>query len=366
MSWRHFWVLRQQKKRPEITLLLKSEARLKDFDGWADVAAEIELEEKTATINKSQLLSSVTIEKSDQAFIILRKLYEVITPEEAVVNIAPFINKFRENLISRLAIMASEEHPNDVKEIIKNDFEKFLGENQMFYRLYRKKEDSRQGVKNGEDAEFEKISKDIDNFSTIEKEYFSHIFKSKSSDINTILLNNIGRPYEIIYDSITKDRDNVEELSSSLLELINNNPSPLIKLKAIQALIRLSKGDLLALRTKTLAILIEARDNTKVSRGMIKNSDDWFVSEITYLWALNTLVEFGVPEDFIYIQEATNREKILARSYHRYSNFFDYIVIEELLSLSENLEDQEEKENALLALNSLDYGWTKKILAIES
>ena len=98
---------------------------------------------------------------------------------------------------------------------------------------------------------------------------------------------------------------------------------------------------------------------------MTDNSDDWFTSEIAYLWAINALIEFCNPADFTYIQEATNREKILARTYHRYSNFFDYKVIEELLDLSENLEEQEEKDNAMSALNSLDYAWTKKILDIE-
>jgi hypothetical protein len=119
------------------------------------------------------------------------------------------------------------------------------------------------------------------------------------------------------------------------------------------------------LRAVTLSILIEARDNTKASRGMTRENDDWFVSEITYLWAINTLIEFGVPDDFTYIQESANREKILARNYHRYSYFFDYKVVQELLDLNDNLEDQEEKDNALSALNSLDYKWARKILGIK-
>jgi hypothetical protein len=338
---------------------------LKKFERWAEVTSELELEERTSVVDKEQLLSYVTSQKSKQAFLFLRRLYEVITPEQAVTDVAPLIEKFREDLTLRLNAIASGEHPEDVKELAKNDLEKFLGENRMFYRLDRqKKKGSRYDVEGKEDDIFEALSQDIENFSIIEKEYFAHIFKKKTPDINIILLNSIGRPYESIYDSISKDSGDIKQLSDALLKLIKDNPNPLIRLKAIEARFRLDASDVQMLRAVTLSILIEARDNTKAVRGMTKENNDWFVSEITYLWAINTLVEFGVPEDFTYIQESANREKILARNYYRYSYFFDYKVIDELLSLNDNLEDQEEKENALSALNSLDYKWTKKILGI--
>jgi len=367
MSWRHFGVLENQKNNPQIAPLLKEETRLKKFERWAKVISELELEERKSVVDKEQLLSFVTPKKSKQAFLFLRKLYEVITAEQAVTDVAPLIQKFREDLTVRLNAIASGEHPEDVKDLAKNDLEKFLGENRMFYKLSRqRKKGSRHDIEGKEDDVFEILSQDIENFSIIEKEYFAYIFKKKTPDINTILLNSIGRPYESIYDSISEDGGDIKQLSDALLKLIKDNPNPLIRLKAIEARFRLDAGDASMLRVVTLTILIEARDNTKASRGMTKGNDDWFVSEITYLWAVNTLIEFGIPEDFTYIQEAANREKILARNYHRYSYFFDYKVIEELLSLSDNLEDQEEKENALSALNSLDYKWTKKILGIDA
>ncbi len=367
MSWRHFRVLEKQENNPLVAPLLKVETRLKKFERWAEVTSELELEERKSVFDKKQLLSFVTPQKSKQAFLFLRKLYGVITPEQAVTDIAPLVQTFREDLTARLSAIASVEHPEDVKALAKNDLEKFLGENRMFYRLNRqRKKGSRYNVEGKEDDVFNTLSEDIENFSIIEKEYFAHIFKNKTPDINAILLNSIGRPYESIYDSISEDSGDIKKLSDALLTLIRDNPNPLIKLKAIGARFRLDASDAPMLRVVTLKILIEARDNTKASRGMTKENDDWFVSEITYLWAINTLVEFGVPEDFTYIQESANREKILARNYHRYSYFFDYKVVEELLSLDDNLEDQEEKENALSALNSLDYKWTKKILGIDA
>jgi hypothetical protein len=366
MSWRHFWVLKKQKNNSEIIPLLKAEMRLKKFERWAEVTSELELEERKSITNKEQLLSLVVPEKSKQAFLFLRKMYETITPEQAMADVAPLIQKFRENLTVRLNAIASGEHPEDVKELAKNDLEKFLGENRMFFRLNRqRKKGSRYDLEGKEDDIFEALSEDIENFSIIEKEYFAHIFKKKTPEINTILLSSIGRPYEIIYDSISEDSGNIKELSNALLDLIKNNPNPLIRLKAIEARFRLDASDAPMLRAVTLSILIEARDNTKASRGMTRENDDWFVSEITYLWAINTLIEFGVPDDFTYIQESANREKILARNYHRYSYFFDYKVVQELLDLNDNLEDQEEKDNALSALNSLDYKWARKILGIK-
>lgn len=367
MSWRHFLVLEKQKNNPQVVSLLKAEIRLKKFERWAELTSELELEEIKSIVDKEQLLAFVTPQKSKQAFLVLRKLYEVITPEQAVTDVTPLIQTLREDLTARLNAIASGEHPEDVKELAKNDLERFLGENRMFYRLNRqRKKGGRYDIEGKEDDVFETLSQDIENFSIVEKEYFAHIFKKKTPDINTILLNSIGRPYESVYDNISEESGDIKQLSDALLKLIKDNPNPLIRLKAIEAYFRLDRSDVSMLRTVTLTILIEARDNTKASRGMTKGNDDWFVSEITYLWAVDTLIEFGIPEDFTYIQEAANREKILARNYHRYSYFFDYKVVEELLSLNVNLEDQEEKESALSALNSLDYKWTKKILGIDA
>jgi len=366
LSWRHFWVLREKKDDPEIPRLLKEEGRLNDFEQWERVTKEIEQREQTLVDNPTKSLSFIASKKSEWSFLILRKLYETLSAEEAVTQVAPLIEKFREDLTKRLSEVASSDHPEDVKKIAKNDLEMFLGDNRLFYRLDR--DIKRRGSSDPEikeDKVYEKLSKDIENYSTIEKEYFAHIFKSKTADINQILLNSLGRPYECIYDSVDTDRENVKDIVPKLLELVRGNPSPFIKLKAIEALLRLGEGDRDKLKLVVRGILFESRKNVKESRGMTKGSDDWFASEILYLWSVNALTEFGDVGDFGLVREATNREKVIARSYHRYSYYFAYEVIEELLGLTENLEDEKEKENAFSALDYLDYKWSKKILNID-
>jgi hypothetical protein len=368
LSWRHFWVLRKLKNNPEVTALLKQETRLSVFEEqWRDVVADFELEEKTSQTDAKKLLVSVTPEKSQQSMLVLRKYYELTSSEQAIVAVAPLIGKFRENLVSRLSAIASGEHPVDVKELAKNDLEKFLGENRMFFRLHRKrKNNSRYETEETEDADFEKLSNDIENFSAIEKEYYAHVLQAKSTEANAVLINSIGRPYDSIYESITKESGNLERLNIALQKLIDESPNTLTRLKAADALLRIGKGDRETIRAAVIGFLITARDNTKASRGMVKGSDDWFVSEITYLWAVDVLIEIGNPRDFQYVREAANREKILARHFSRYADFHGYEVIEELLALSETLENAEERENALSALSTLDYNWTKKVLGIES
>jgi len=369
MSWRHFRILENQKENLGITSLIKAETRLTEFEKWQNVILEIKLEEKIDVENKEQLLSFITVENTKQNLFVLRKLYKTITPAQALIEVAPLIKQLRTNLSTRLKAIASEEHPEDVKEIAANNLENFLGENSHFYRLDRKrKKGSRYEIEGEKDKLFEKLSEDIDKFSHVEREYLTHIFKSKSPETKKILMDNIGRPYECIYESIEKDTEDTEKLKIALSQVIKNHENPLVKLKAIGAALEIEVIDAEILRKITLSLLREAREKVKSSRGVSKDKDgaDWFVYEITYLGALNTLTKFGVTEDFPLIQEATDREKIITRSYHRYSYFFDHSVFADLLNLTENLEGEEDRKSALDTLNSLDYKWTKKILAIET
>lgn len=369
MSWRHFRVLRDKESNPEIISLIKAETRLVEFEPWQEVISGVELKEKTSVKNKEQLLSFITPEDTDQNLAILKEVYEIITPAQALIDVKPLIEELRANLSTRLKSIASEEHPEEVKEIAENNLEDFLGENSFFYSLSRKrKKGSRYKIEGEEDKIFEKLSKDIDNFNNVEKEYLTHIFKSKSPEINKILMDNIGRSYECIYENIEKNTDDTEELTIALSKVIENHQNPLVKLKAIEAALRIEVTDTKTLRETTILLLREARDKVKPSRGMSKDKDgdDWFVYELAYIWSVNTLIEFGNADDFPLIQEATNREKIITRSYHWYNNFFDHNVFENLLNLTEDLEDNEERKSAMTALNSLDYKWTKKILSIET
>lgn len=367
MSWRHFWVLRESKDNPQITPLLQTETRLKEFEKWADVVSEVELEEKTSAEDKEKLLSFVTPKNLSRNIFILRKAYKIITPEQALAEVTPIIEQLRSNLTERLGAVTSGEHPQDIKDIAKNDLENFFGENKGFYRIHRKqKGGSRYKVEGGEDKIFEELSKDIDSFDTIEKEYLQHVFKAKSPESNKKLLLSLGRPFECIYKNIQKDTASEEELKKALSQVIDSHPNPMVQLDAIEAALRTEVMDAQELRKKVLIILIGTIEKAKSSRGMTKGNDDWYVDEITYMSAINTLTEFGCPDDFPLIEEAVNKEKIIARYYYRYSHFFDYNVFANLLNLTETLEDNEERENAFSALDTLDYKWSKKVLNIEA
>ena len=362
MSWRHFWVLRKEKK-PEVVRLIKVETRLSAYERWGDVLSEIEDCEKTESKNKDSLLSSVQLSNLRQAMLILRRVYEVSAPSVVLAEVAPVIEKIKEDLKNRLNSILLGQHSEEIKEIAKNDLEKFLGENRLFYRLQRKRRKGSRYEPEGEkDEDFEKLSEDIDSFSSIEKEYLAHVFKAKNSESNKLLVDSIGRPHEAIYEAIDKKTADVETIRQALLKVIGKHPNLLVQLKAIEAALRTEVLDKELLRQAVLTILNDAKKGAKQgSRG----DDEWIVHEITYSWAANTLVQFHNSDDFALIKEETNREKIITRYYHRYSYFYDYNVLEELMNLAERLEDERERKNAQSALDSLDYDWTKRVLSLE-
>lgn len=363
MSWRYFSLLKQQVNNQKIVDLLRKETRLVEFDKWKEIESEINFSKKVDSSSNDSLLASITFEKSREALFTLRQIYKSISSEEAVLKISPIIESFRANLKERLNSISSGTHSEDVKNTAKEGLEMLLGENSTYFRLFRKKKKTE--TDEDKDELFENLMSDVDNFSLIEKEYYAHIFKSKTPEINKLLLESIGRPYESIYESIDNSSGDLQVVSKALEALVEDNENQILKLKAIEALLEIGYVDVQKLRLETLMILFDAREKTKSSVGMTRGSDDWFSAEITYLWAINALTKFGIPDDFEYIKEAANREKIIALNYSRYSSFFDYEVFEELLNLSEVLEDIKDKENAMDALKSLDYKWTKKVLEIE-
>lgn len=362
MSWRHFFVLREE-ERPEIICLIKAETRLSAYERWEDVLSKIENREKTDSKDKDTLLSSIQPSNFGQAMLILRKVNELVAPSVVLIEVAPLIEKMKKELNGRLNAIASGQHPEEIKEIAKNDFERFLGENRLFYRLQRKRKKSSRYEPEGEkDEVFEKLSKDIDSFSTIEKEYLAHVFKAKTPESKKLLIDSIGRPYEAIYEAIDKETADTETLERALLKVIGEHPNLLVRLKAIEAALRTEVLGKELLRQAVLSILNDAKKGAKQeSRG----DDEWIMHEITYTWATNVLVQFHNPDDFALIKEEINREKIITRYYHRYSYFYDYGVFKELMNLTERLEDKKERKSAQSALDTLDYNWTKQVLALE-
>lgn len=367
MSWRHFWVLREGVKSSEIATLLKPETRLAGFERWDDVIDQIKLSDESVFRDDAEILSSINPENLKHNFLILREWYKTADPVQALQKLSPIVENIREVLEKKLEAIQSEEHPKEVKKIAKNKLENFLGENEFFYRLRRKrKAGSRYEVAGEEDKPFEKLSNEIQNFSTLEKEYLAYVFKGKTAETNKLLLGSIGRPYECVYENLDKDTADTETLCIALSQVIEKHDNHLIKLRAIDAARRLEVINAEILRQNVLSIVLESRDKLRTHTKEAKGSDDWFPYELAYTWGIRTLVEFGNPEDFPLVVEEVNREKVLARQYHQYSYFLDHNIFEELMNLAENLGDEEEKNNASAALDSLDYKWTKKILNIEA
>ncbi len=363
-SWRHFWVLRMACKKSGLRDFIKKEKRLVDFEKWADVKAELIQVEEVAKESPDQLFEAAKVQTYNNKLFILRKLYTLITPEKAFEMADQFIEDLRIDLKQRLKKVSEEDHPEDVKKIAANDLDKFLGENHFFYRLQRKKKRGRRAEDEGEkDVAFEQLSEDIDKFNYIEKEYLTHIFKSDDKVIQKKLLVSIGRPHECIYESLQTSTGEVGALERALNQVIVSDPNKLLKLKAIDAALRIGVCERAELHLKTLEILVNSRTIAKAPRG--EDYDTWFTGELTYGWAVNTLSKFGDVIDFPLIKEAENREKVISRSYRHYGSYQDISVFGELLDLTEILEDPEDKGNTFSTLEDLDYRWSKKILGIE-
>ncbi len=212
------------------------------------------------------------------------------------------------------------------------------------------------------DENFKKLMEDIEHFERIEDEYISFILKEKNETSAKFLLENLGRPYESIYKAIIPNWIDADELSKKLELIIDNDPNPLIKLEAITAAIKAKALDKKNLRQITLKILDEFKNQLKTNQI----TDRWFVNHILYGSAINTLAHMGIAEDLPLIDEAINRETILDRTFFYYSYFHHEKSFERLLALLDVLKKEEERENAIFVLDSIDYEWTKELLGVKT
>lgn len=366
MSWRYFWALKDALNNLGIAELVNSETRLDGYEHWAIVIEEISIQTKIKEKTEEGLFASLELKNIKQTYLILREYYKIASPSLALQKIAPLVGSIKSSLKERLASIQSGEHEQSLKDIAKNDLEEFLGENEFFFRRNARKTIRRlMSEKKEKDEIFDKLMEDVDGFSTLEKEYLSHIFKEKSEEINKILLESIGGPYECIYENLEINTTDTDTLRNALVDVVKNHENPLIKIQAIITAHKLSLIDDTDLRSKTLEIINFSREKLTATIKGTKDNNEWFPHELTYGRGMRALIEFGNPSDFHLVREEVNREKILYRHYYQYSYFFDYEVFSELMSLIENLEDARETKEASEALDSLDYKWTKKVLAIK-
>lgn len=362
-TWRQFNLLKETKDK-KIIKLIKKEDRLSDYSEWQEVLDEIKLREISESKDKKELFDVATPNNYTAAMFSLREVWKIINQEEAI-NIQSILEKLRADLNLRLQSLKTGEHSQHIKELAKKELDYFLGENRVFYKLFKSTKRDIESVEEttGKDEDFEKLNEDIEKFERIEDEYISFISKEKNEVSAKFILKNLGRPYESIYKTIIPDWIDADELSKKLKLIIDNDPNPLIKLNAITAAIKAKVLDKKDLRQITLKILDEFKNQLKANQL----TDRWFVNHILYGSAINTLAYIGMVEDLPLIDEAINREEtIFDRTFFNYSYFHHEKSFERLLALLDILKKEGERENAIFVLDSIDYEWTKELLGISS
>jgi hypothetical protein len=236
-----------------------------------------------------------------------------------------------------------------------------VGENGLYNRhagTRRKKKDE------GEKDQFTLLMDDIYMFERIEDEYFEFLFKKKSDGIKAFLVEQIGRPYEKIYDAISPDWITKEEVENAIQNVIEHNPNNLVKLPAIGAATRVGMISSLLARAAIKKILDPAKTELK-KHGMTRDNDNWLFNQNSYYRAINTLSEIGDADDLSLVEEAINRETVLKRHFFYFIPFHDIRTLRELYRILDTLKDDEEQTNLYRTLELLDYNWTKKTLSID-
>lgn len=358
--WRQLHLLKSIES-PEIIDLIKKESRLNSYPEWQEVFWEVSLKESLQKKDKDKLLDLVKKDNYTLAMLALREVWKIVDQKEAL-NLQPILESLRTDLNNRLVAVANGDYSKEEKEQAERGLDYFLGENSLFYRNYLRR-NKRNLPKDEKSTQFQKLKEDIDKFDRIEDEYIVFVLKEKNDAAAEFLVRQIGRPFESIYRGISIGWPQKKKISSSIIEIINNCQNPLIKLEAIGAA---KKSQILGddrLREKTLEIWKEFKERLK--KGQRKN-DEWFTNHIVYGASIKTLATIAEVEDLPRIEEAVNRETVMDKNFFYYSYFYSYKSFEKLLSLFDIVTKKEERESVILALDSLDYNWTKEVLRIES
>jgi hypothetical protein len=357
--WRQFNLLRDVSNE-EIVELIKKETRLSKFEEWSEVLNAVTSSEAVERKDKDGLLALAVPTNYTTAMLSLRELWKLI-PQDEALKLRGVIENFRKDLVERLRAVETGEYPQEQKELSAKGLDNFVGENGIYNRhagTRRKKKDD------DEKDPFSLLMDDIYKFERIEDEYFGFLFEKKSDDIKAFLIEQIGRPYEKIYDAITSDWMQKEEVETAVQDVIANNPNNLLKLPAIGAATRMGMISS-SLARAAIQKILEAAKTELNKHGITKDNDKWLLHHNTYYRAINTLSEIGDADDLSLIEEATDRETVLKRHFYYYSSFHDIRTVRELYRILDTLRDDEEKANLYQALDSLDYKWTKELLSID-
>lgn len=359
--WRQFHILGSL-KNPDLISLLNNDERLKKFADWEKATKRIATQEIVGSSDKDQLIALITPDNFTVSMLACRQLWKIVTHEEGVL----FVNKIdelRKELEKRLISFVDNED-EVVKNLAIKELDYFLGENAIFSRIVIKKIDKKDDK---DDESFSILLEDIGKFDRIEFEYLTFILKEEDSTSKEFLLSKIGRPFSVIYETISLDRSDLvcQEINDALALTRDRAVNPLIKILAINALRKLGTINDTSAREDIFKLFIPAREALK-KQGSKISKDSAFENRMIYYSAINALADIGNEDDLFFIEESIERETIIHRIFHRYASFYSINSIKRLLTVAETTSNHEEKDDALSSIDTLDFKWSKKLLNIQS
>lgn len=355
-SWRYFSVIKKNISSPEIRARILRESRLSEFKIWNEIVLEVNLKIATESYlgDTDTILSYINIKNLEATEQVLKVAYSLFKDSDIVGCVGPIIENIRRDIDSRLQKITIDGYSEEVIHSMSGDLDSFIGLN-----YYHKR------IPELGDA-LDELIKDIKKFSDIEDSYLARVAKSQCSECYQVIFNNIGRPFEAVYQYFSKETALLGKEKELLEQVAQEGDNSLVKIEALAALFRLG---LMSREEASNRIKLEiepARDQLKRENEIKDRSDDWIFAHLTYYSGVNELSKIGVIGDFPIVKEATVSNRIIHLSFGRYSHFFDMRVFKELIRLKNSLSDQKERGSAVDALNSLDYSWSHQLLELES
>ncbi|MEK7063462.1 MAG: hypothetical protein AAB955_02080 [Patescibacteria group bacterium] len=364
-AWRPLHFLKSIED-PEVRSLIEVETRLNEMPEWREVVEgsrgdrEIEISDASSLVAKVGTSDFALSERSFKA------LWKLIPSSEAL-DYQEYIENLRMDLAERLVeIRKDETLPPEQKNLLKNDLDYFLGDNTLAFGDLRTAGSVSRGKKrDDEKSKLDRLIEDISKFDSIESSFVAFVLTSQNQRTYDFLITQIGRPFEKLYSTLSAKWGEVDktQLKPLLDSIVNNNPNILIKLRAIEAGLRIGIFDREEARLTVLDALMPVREKLKKEGRVNENS---FITQIAYNSCINTLAEIGNPNDLHFIEESANRELIVFRSYANFSDIHSIEAIEKLLNVIELTTDEKDIKYARLALDSLDYRWSAKVLGFEA
>jgi len=368
-TWRQTFLLKSLKDNPEIVALVKAESRLNELPDWKEVVEEMEPDSGFEQENdKQKLIELIKPEDFEQAKLAAERLWKIADNGE-LLSYQTSVENLRTTLSERLIKLREDNTlTEDEQAVIKEDLDKFLGSNRFFFNLRReiRRKKAKEEKENGkEKGPFDLLLEDIGRFESIESGYVSAVIKTKTKDNSAFLLEQIGKPYEKVYEAIDKDWPELDtaKVKEALEKISKDYPNPMVRIAAISALRRLKAIDDAEARVDTYIILYDVMESLKLAGRT--GDDKWIGQELTYSSCINLLSDIGNPKDVDLIEESVEREMIISRTYWRFAKFYDISAIKKLLSIKELITKDSEQESLRNTLEALDNNWSEVVLNIE-